>query len=101
MLSLICNEDQANAPSAGEEVRMVEELTLARILEECLEAVEQGETDMDALASRYPEADGEIQPLLEIVQQLRQDAGGPPISVEFLQELRAQLMSHKLTTRAS
>ncbi len=80
---------------------MVEELALARILAECVEAVERGETDLDALASRYPEAEGEIQPLLEIVQQLRRDAGSPPISVEFLEELRAQLMSHKLTTRAS
>ncbi len=80
---------------------MVEELSLARILEECVEAVEQGETDLDALASRYPEAEEEIRPLLEIALQLRRDAGGLPISVEFLEELRAKLMSHELTTGAS
>ena len=77
------------------------ELALARALEECLQAMEQGEVDLDALAGRYPEAEEEIRPLLDIAQQLRQGAAAPPITVEFLEDLRARLMSHKLTTRAS
>lgn len=81
--------------SAAEEVRVMEELALARALEECLQAMEQGEVDLDALAGRYPEAEGEIRPLLDIAQQLRQGAAAPPITVEFLEGLRAQLMSHK------
>ncbi|MCH6555906.1 MAG: hypothetical protein IH797_04760 [Chloroflexi bacterium] len=87
-------------PGARER-RMAGELALARALEECLQAMEQGEVDLDALAGRYPEAEEEIRPLLDIAQQLRQGAEALPITVEFLEELRAQLMSHKLTTRAS
>lgn len=83
------------------ELRPAGELALARALEECLQAIEQGEVDMDALAGRYPEVEEEIRPLLGIAQQLRQGAATPPITVEFLEGLRAQLMSHKLTTRAS
>ena len=83
------------------ELRTAGELALARALEECLQAMEQGEVDLDALAGRYPEAEEEIRPLLDIAQQLRQGAEALPITVEFLEELRAQLMSHKLTTRAS
>ena len=71
------------------------ELALARALEECLQAMEQGEVDLDALAGRYPEAEEEIRPLLDIAQELRQGAAAPPITVEFLEGLRAQLMSHK------
>jgi len=80
---------------------MAGELALARALEECLQAMEQGTVDLDALAGRYPEAEEEIRPLLDIAQQLRQGAEALPITVEFLEELRAQLMSHKLSTRAS
>ncbi len=88
-------------PPAAEEVRTVGELALVRAFEECLQAMEQGEVDLDALAGRYPETEEEIRPLLGIAQQLRQGAPAPPIKVEFLEELRAQLMSHKITTRAS
>ncbi|KKL27158.1 hypothetical protein LCGC14_2387970 [marine sediment metagenome] len=84
-----------------EELRTTGELALARALEECLQAMEQGELDLDALAGRYPEVEEEIRPLLDIAQQLRQGAAAPPITVEFLEGLRAQLMSHKVTTRAS
>ncbi len=77
------------------ELRTAGELALARVLEECLQAMEQGEVDLDALAGRYPEAEEEIRPLLDIAQQLRQGAAAAPITVEFLEELRAQLMSHK------
>ncbi|MCH7998586.1 MAG: hypothetical protein IIA91_03775 [Chloroflexi bacterium] len=83
------------------ELRTASELAAARALEECLQAIEQGEVDMDALAGRYPEVEEEIRPLLGIAQQLRQGATAPPITVEFLEGLRAQLMSHKVTTRAS
>ncbi len=83
------------------ELRTAGELALARALEECLQAMEQGEVDLDALAGRYPETEEEIRPLLDVAQQLRQGAATPPITVEFLEGLRAQLMSHKLTTRAS
>ena len=79
----------------------MEKLARARALEECLQAMEQGEVDLDALAGRYPEAEEEIRPLLDIAQQLRQGAAALPITVDFLEGLRAQLISHKLTTRAS
>ncbi len=83
------------------ELRTAGELALVRALEECLQAMEQGEVDLDALAGRCPEAEEEIRPLLGIAQQLRRGAAALPIKVEFLEELRAQLMSHKITTRAS
>ena len=85
----------------GKELRTAGELAVARALEECLQAMEQGEVDLDALAGRYPEAEEEIRPLLDIAQQLRQGAAAPPITVEFLEELRARLMTHKVNTRAS
>ena len=78
----------------------MEKLARARALEECLQAMEQGEVDLDALAGRYPEAEEEVRPLLGIAQQLRRGAVAPPITVDFLEELRAQLISHKVTTRA-
>lgn len=74
---------------------MVEELALGRVLEECLEAMEQGETDLDGLAGRYPEIRDEIRPLLEIAQRLRRRrAPGVPLSLHFRQELRGRLLSH-------
>ena len=80
-------------PSA--ESALVEELTLARALEECLQAMEQGETDLDSLAGRYPEAQEEIRPLLDIAQQLRQRRNaGPPLAEEMVKELRARLLAH-------
>ena len=87
-------------PSA-KELRTAGELATARALEECLQAIEQGEVDMDALACRYPEVEEELRPLLGIAQQLKKGAAGPPITVDFLEGLRAQLMSHKVNTRAS
>ena len=82
------------------ELRTTAELATARALEECLQAIEQGEVDMDALAGRYPAVEEELRPLLGIAQQLSREAVAPPITVEFLEGLRAQLMSHKVTTRA-
>ena len=83
------------APShvpAAEEVRSVEELALTHALEECLEAVDRGETDLDELSGRYPEAQDEIRPLLEIAQQLRRQRGlSAPLSLDFREELRGLL----------
>ncbi len=94
--------ERETAPLLGVRgLRTPGELALVRALEECLQAMDQGEVDLDALAGRYPEAEEEIRPLLDIAQQLRRGAAPPPIREEFLQELRAQLMSYKLTTRAS
>jgi len=80
---------------AAEEVTTVEELAVARALEECLEAIERGETDLDKLTGRYPEARDEIRPLLEIAQQLRRQRGlSAPLSLEFQEELR-ELLSQR------
>lgn len=79
----------------AEEARTVEELTLARALEECLEAIDRGETDLDRLSGLYPEARDEIRPLLEIAQQLRRQRGfSVPLSLEFREELRGRLAQH-------
>lgn len=78
--------------AAAEGVRTVEELALARILEECLEEMERRETDLDKLASRYPEARDEIRSLLEIAQALRRERGlSAPLSLAFREELRGLL----------
>lgn len=75
----------------------LEELALARILEECLEAMERGETDLEALAGRHPHAKQEVLPLLEIAQHLRERrAAGGVLSLQFREELRARLMSHRV-----
>ncbi len=77
-------------------MRTVEELALARALEECLEAIERGETDLDKLAGRYPEAWDEIRPLIEIAQQLRrQRALSVPMSLQLREELRGRLLAHR------
>ncbi len=85
---------KATPPPAAEEVRTVEELALARVLEECLQAMEQGETDLAKLAARYPEAEEEIRPLLDIARQLgRRGAVGAPLSLEFKEQLRDRLLT--------
>lgn len=92
MLNLDVMKTAAPLLPAVEEVRSVEELALARALEECLEAMERGETDLDKLSDRYPEAQDEIRPLLEIAQQLRRQRGVTvPLSLEFREELRRLL----------
>ena len=69
----------------------MDELTLARILEECLEALDEGETDVAALAARYPQAAPEIEPLLEIALMLRQRQPPLPIPAEFFRRFGAEL----------
>jgi hypothetical protein len=81
-------------PAVGE-VRSVEELARARALQECLEAMDRGETDVDKLSGRYPEARDDIQSLLEVAQQLRRQHGlSVPLSVEFREELRGRLAQY-------
>ena len=73
----------------------VEELVLARALEECLDEMERGETDLEMLAGRCAEARDELRPLLEIAQQLSRERGlSAPLSQQFRQELH-ELLSHR------
>lgn len=61
-----------NANGAGSS--LTRERLLADILNECLEAMERGEHDLDRLADRYPDARNEIRPLLETGQVLMEYA---------------------------
>ena len=71
----------------------VEELALAHALEECLQAMERGETDLDGLAGRYPDAAAEIRSLLSIAQELREKrVAGTVLSLEFKEEVRNRLL---------
>ena len=71
----------------------VEELQLAHALEECLQAMERGETDLDGLAGRYPDAAAEIRSLLSIARELREKGvSGSVLSLEFKEELRNRLL---------
>jgi hypothetical protein len=71
----------------------IEELALAHALEECLQAMERGETDLDGLASRYPDAAAEIRSLLSVAQELREKrASGAVVSLEFKEEVRNRLL---------
>ena len=70
----------------------VEELALARILEECLEALDEGETDVASLAARYPQAAAEIRPLLEIAVMLRERHLPLPVPAEFLRRFGDELL---------
>ena len=70
----------------------VEELALARALEECLEAMEQGETDLDALAGRYPlPVKEEIRSLLDIAALLRSRRRAEAAPLDLLRRLDARL----------
>jgi hypothetical protein len=81
-------------------VRTVEELALARVLEQCLDAMEEGETDLDRLMARYPEAAIEIRPLLVIAKSLQSHLArrGVPLTLEFHNQLRDRLRE-ELATR--
>ena len=71
----------------------IEELQLAHALEECLQAMERGETDLDGLAGRYPDAAAEIRSLLSIAQELREKRiSGTVLSLEFKEEVRNRLL---------
>jgi hypothetical protein len=78
---------------AAEEARGGGERVLARALAECLEAMDWGETDLGKISARYPEAESEIWPLLEIAQQLSLPSDrSVPLSVEFREGLRELLL---------
>ena len=71
----------------------IEELALAHALEECLQAMERGETDLDSLAGKYPDAAAEIRSLLSIARELREKGiSGSVLSLEFKEELRNRLL---------
>ena len=50
----------------SQEPSVAEERALAAIFEECVEAMKNGERDLDKLANRYPWARDEIRSLLDI-----------------------------------
>ncbi|MEX0801019.1 MAG: hypothetical protein WD379_07380 [Dehalococcoidia bacterium] len=78
----------------AEEVVNVEELALARILEDCLNGMSRGETDLDALASRYPDARDEIRPLLDIASLLgERSAAAPAYPLQLFDDLKQRLLS--------
>jgi hypothetical protein len=77
----------------GARTGAIEELALAHALEECLQAMERGETDLDGLAGRYPDAAAEISSLLSIAQELREKrTSGAVLSLEFKEEVRNRLL---------
>jgi hypothetical protein len=87
----------ATSLSEADVARIVEEFALARAVEDCLEAMERGETDLDCLAARYPGREGEVRSLLEIAQHLTKGRdSGAPLSLEFREDLRNRLLSHRL-----
>ncbi len=89
-------KEDALRPPETEEPTTLRDLELARILEECLAAMDEGEVDLSMLAGRYPDARDEILPLLEVAQQLRRrTAPSAPLSLQFREELRERLMSHR------
>ena len=95
MLSVRVMETAPPLVPMAEEVRGVAELAVARALEQCLEAMDRGETDLDELSGRYPEARDEIRPLLEIAHRLRRQSGlSAPLSLDFREELRGLLSRH-------
>ena len=72
----------------------MDELALAKVLEDCLDAMADGESDLDALAFRTPDAFEEIRPLLDVAQLLAerrpQAPSAPP---EFVESLRERIES--------
>ena len=77
----------------GDRPGAIEELALAHVLEECLQAMERGETDLDGLAGRYPDAAAEIRSLLSIAHELREKrTSGAVLSLEFKEEVRNRLL---------
>ncbi len=78
--------------SARDQRMTVHELALARALEACLEAMEQGETDLDALAGRYPPpVKEEIRSLLDIAALLRSRRRAEAAPLDLLRRLDARL----------
>jgi hypothetical protein len=86
---------EAASDHSCEEVRTVEELALARVLEECLDAMEDGETDLEKLVALHPDAAIEMRPLLEIALRLRAHMAvrEAPMSLDFHDALRERLLA--------
>ena len=62
-----------------------EELLLANVLAQCLDAMEAGESDLDALAAGHLSLSARIKPLLEVAQALRERRPeAPVVTPEFL-----------------
>ena len=70
----------------------MQESTLVRALGECLEALDGGETNIEALVERYPQLKQELRPLLEIAGKLREDGTDAKPSPSFVLRLRRQLL---------
>ncbi len=64
---------------------------MARALVECLEAMEQGETDLDALSVRYLDVAEQIRPLLDIAAQLGELSHTRLLSAQFILDLGERL----------
>jgi len=80
---------------SGRAEDILQESTLVRALGECLEALDRGETNIEALVECYPQVKQELRPLLEIAGKLReQGADGNP-STSFLLRLRRQLLDNR------
>lgn len=72
----------------------MEEMALASILEGCLDGMSRGETDLDALASRYPDAHDEIRPLLDVASLLgERSAAAAPYPLQLFDDLKQRLLS--------
>lgn len=69
----------------------MQELTIARALEECLDAMEQGETDLDALSVRYLDLAEQVRPLLDIAAQLGELPPTRLPSAQFILDLGERL----------
>jgi hypothetical protein len=76
----------------AEDVASAQELLIACALEECLEAMDRGETDLDSISALYPGRESEIRTLLEIAQRLRRCRLSVPLSPVFREELRELLL---------
>ncbi len=64
---------------------------MARALVECLEAMKQGETDLDALSVRYLDVAEQIRPLLDIAAQLGELPHTRLLSAQFILDLGERL----------
>lgn len=55
------------------------EMMLANVLAACLDAMEHGQTDLEAMLEPFPEAKHQVRPLLEIALLLRQRRGAEAV----------------------
>lgn len=67
---------------------------MARALDECLEATEQGKTDLYALSAPYLEVSEQIRPLLDIAAELGELPHTRPLSAQFIIDLGERLRTN-------